>query len=468
MKMVKRNRKSNAEKGMWVIVAAAMFLIVSVAIAKLVPVVSGLLSGNSVDRLDNTVGVNITEHYAPTIIKTDVDNNTCDLSIVVSREDLLRSIINMNQLGTSETVIQTFWLPNGKSFQFSTTKSNAEKALALMDAYLEDHPDLVSPPIENILNGIEETIASEENTEDTDEPTTTEAEESEAIESTEESQTNAIEESEAIETEEEASEATNETEKDTTTINLYARYNVRVDCQFPEDGQYDQYYAAFHDYDIAALHNYCQQHDLLNYTINDVKSNGAIWNVTISNYVFNNVQTEIDTNPKHASTFTVPIEMERIAVTTEPESQPESKTENDSPENVSENLDHTATDEDSKTAPNAAENEKSSIFTPVVIILAVIIAVLIFITIVLIIKIQSAKKRIQLIHERQEHDDYIDGEYEEVYEETEPEKPEEPQSDEPNEPDEPYGSEEASPTPTTSRPSTVDDFFANYINASKK
>ncbi len=169
--------------------------------------------GNSVDRLDNTVGVNITEHYAPTIIKTDVDNNTCDLSIVVSREDLLRSIINMNQLGTSETVIQTFWLPNGKSFQFSTTKSNAEKALALMDAYLEDHPDLVSPPIENILNGIEETIASEENTEDTDEPTTTEAEESEAIESTEESQTNAIEESEAIETEEEASEATNETEK---------------------------------------------------------------------------------------------------------------------------------------------------------------------------------------------------------------------------------------------------------------
>ena len=104
-----------------------------------------------------------------------------------------------------------------------------------MDAYLEDHPDLVSPPIENILNGIEETIASEENTEDTDEPTTTEAEESEAIESTEESQTNAIEESEAIETEEEASEATNETEKDTTTINLYARYNVRVDCQFPED-----------------------------------------------------------------------------------------------------------------------------------------------------------------------------------------------------------------------------------------
>ncbi len=462
MKMVKRNRKSNAKRGMWVIVAAAMLLIVSVAIAKLVPVVGGLLSDNSVDRLDNTVGVNITEHYAPTIIKTDVDNNTCDLSIVVSREDLLRSIINMNQLGTSETVIQTFWLPNGKSFQFSTTKSNAEKALALMDAYLEDHPDLVSPPIENILNGIEETIASEENTDD---PAMTEESEesgeSETIESTEESQTNAIEESEAIETEE-ASEATNETEKDTTTINLYARYNVRVDCQFPEDGQYDQYYAAFHDYDIAALHNYCQQHDLLNYTINDVKSNGAIWNVTISNYVFNNVQTEINTNPKHASTFTVPIEMERVAVTTEPESQPESKTENDSPENVSENLDRTATDEDSKTAPNAAENEKSSIFTPVVIILAVIIAVLIFITIVLIIKIQSAKKRIQLIHERQEHDDYIDGEYEEVYEETEPE---EPQSDEP---DEPYGSEEASPTPTTSRPSTVDDFFTNYINASKK
>lgn len=82
MKMVKRNRKSNAKRGMWVIVAAAMFIIISAAIAKLVPVVSGLLSGNSVDRLDNTVGVNITEHYAPTIIKTDVDNNTCDLSIV--------------------------------------------------------------------------------------------------------------------------------------------------------------------------------------------------------------------------------------------------------------------------------------------------------------------------------------------------------------------------------------------------
>lgn len=477
MKMVKRKNSNN--RGIQIIIAAAIIIIIGAAISKLAPTLKSWFSNNNINQLDNTVGASITEHYAPTIIKTDIDNNTCDLSIVVSREDLLRSIANMNQLGTSETVIQTFWLPSGKSFQFSTTKSDAEQALALMDAYLENHPGLTSPPIENILNGVEETTASEEikdteATEDVEEADDAdETEETEGTDETEESETT----KEAEESEEsEASEPNgveSEAEDNTTLINLYARYNVRVDCQFPEGSQYEQYYAAFHDYDIAALHNYCQKNSLLDYTVNNVKSNGSTWDVTISNYVFNTVQTEIDTNPRHASTFTVPVTMERVTAQAEPtQAEPETKSESSpEPEDSSgEKLNIPVTTNPEETTPLETENGNPTIFSPFVIILIVIISVLICIVIWLIIKGYYDKKRAQFDNESYDYEDeHEEPKNESEYEDSEDEN--EDDTDEPKDPEEQSNCTDKTTAPNTrtitSKPASVDDFFANYVNANK-
>lgn len=468
MKMVKR-KNSNANRSIQIIIVAAMFIIIGAAIGKLIPTLKSWFSNNNINQLDNTVGASITEHYAPTIIKTDVGNNTCDLSIVVSREDLLRSIANMNQLGTSETVIQTFWLPSGKSFQFSTTKSDAEQALALMDAYLENHPGLTSPPIENILNGVEETTASEE-IKDTEATKDAEkADDTDETEGTEESETT----KEAEESEESEASETNEVESEAEAINLYARYSVRVDCQFPEGSQYEQYYAAFHDYDIAALHNYCQKNSLLDYTINNVRSNGSTWDVTISNYVFNTVQTEIDSNPRHASTFTVPVTMDRVTAQAEPtqtESEAKSESSPESEDSSGEKLDIPVTTNPEETTPLETENGSSTIFSPFIIILIVVIAVLICIIIWLIIK-GYYEKKVQF--DNKNYDDYED--YEEYTEYEEPKEDEseyensedghEDNTDEPKDPEEQPNCTDK--TTVTSKPASVDDFFANYVNANK-
>lgn len=470
--MVKRR---NNNRGVQIIIVAAMIIIIGAAIGKLAPTLKGWFSHNNINQLDNTVGANITEHYAPTIIETDVDNNTCDLSIVVSREDLLRSVTNMNQLGTSETVIQTFWLPSGKSFQFSTTKSDAEQALALMDAYLENHPGLTSPPIENILNGVEETTASEE-IKDTE--ATKDAEEADDADETEGTEgTDETEESETTKETEESKESKasepNEVESETEAINLYARYNVRVDCQFPEGSQYEQYYAAFHDYDIAALHNYCQKNSLLDYTINNVKSNGSTWDVTISNYVFNTVQTEIDTNPKHASTFTIPVTMDRVTAQAKPtqtESEAKSESIPESKDSSGENLDIPVTTNPKETTLPEAENGNSTIFSPFIIILIAIIAVLICIVIWLIIKGYYDKKRVQFDNENYDYEDeYEEPKNESEYEDSEDEH--EDDTDEPKDPEEQSNCTDKTTAPNTrtitSKPASVDDFFANYVNANK-
>ena len=302
------------------------FLLAIIAIGVVIGIFAFLRSNffhDNPDTIDNTVRPSITEYYAPVIIRTDTVNNVCDLSIALSTTELKTVLSDMETWCVSKAIVSAFSLPNGSVYQFKTNKQDAVAALSFMDEYLATHPELTDNPPE-----IERILSNPDNPSAVVIPN----------------------------------------------ANLYVRYNVRVDCDFSstETGNYVDWYAAMHNYDIGAIYQYCVNNDLLDFTLKDIVIDGYTCSVKIPNYALKAAREQIEA--KNApSTITLPVEVTQLSRTnTNSETSPEGvvpktaaaeSTETPETASVPETTEETV---EETTAISTGPNETETGYTPAV------------------------------------------------------------------------------------------------------